>query len=112
MSEHKISRVIASGWLVGPLAATGMFIILGFASLGFYVSLAGLLIAGTLAFMAGTGAAAVVDSRRGRNAGIVAGYIAVLFVTYLFILPSLAGPPPPGISHGGPGVSPPLPLSK
>ena len=96
-----------AGWLIGPLAATGTFIILGFASLGFYVSAGGLLIAGTFAFMAGTGAAGLVDSRLGRNAGMVAGYIVVLFAIYLLILPSLAGPAPPGTTHGGPGMLPP-----
>jgi len=99
-------RIINSGTLVGPLAATVTFVILGLMSLGFYASLGGLLIAGTLAFMSGTGAAALVDSRVGRNAGIVAGFIAALFIVYLVILPSLGGPIPPGVSRGGPGVPP------
>jgi hypothetical protein len=90
-------RIINSGTLVGPLAATATFVILGLVSLGFYVSLGGLLI----------GAAALVDSRVGRNAGIVAGFIVALFIVYLVILPALGGPIPPGVSRGGPGVLPP-----
>jgi hypothetical protein len=43
------------GWLVGPLAATGALVLVEFVSVGFYASVGGLLIAGTLAF-------------RGRNA--------------------------------------------
>jgi hypothetical protein len=47
-------------------------------SMGYYASQGGLLIAGTIAFMAGTGAAAMVDpARRGLNTAIVAFYIAV-----------------------------------
>jgi hypothetical protein len=100
-------RIFVSGALVGPLAATETLVILAVVSLGFYASLGGLLIAGTLAFMSGTGASALVDPRVSRNAGIVAGFIAALFVVYVVILPSLEGPVPPGVSHGGPGV--PLP---
>lgn len=107
VSKHNIIRHVASGWLVGPLAATGTLVMIGFVSLGFYASLGGLLIAGTLAFIAGTSVAVLVDSRLGRNAGIVAGYIAVLFAAYSLILPSLAGPAPPGLTRGGPAVAPP-----
>jgi hypothetical protein len=86
-------QLVSSGSLVGPLAATGTLVVLGFVSPGFYVSLGGLLLAGMFAFMTGTGAAGLVDSRRGRNAGIVASYIVVLVAVYLFVLPALSGPP-------------------
>ena len=45
------------GWLVGPLAATGGLVLVEFVSVGFYSSVGGLLIAGTLAFVVGTSAA-------------------------------------------------------
>jgi hypothetical protein len=101
------TRLAPWSWLAGPLAATGTFVVLGFVSFGFYASRGGLLLAGTLAFMIGNGTAALVDPRPGRNAGIVAGYIAVLFAIYLLILPALWGPSPPGATDGGPAVSPP-----
>ena len=114
MSTLRFSGVIASGWLVGPLAATGTLVALAFASLGWFASLGGLVIAGILAFTVGTWAASVVDPRLSRNAvaSIVVGYIVTLAAIYLLMLPSMAGPPPSGKSHGGPGVPPPLPLSK
>jgi hypothetical protein len=58
-------------WLVGPLAATGVLI--AFLFVGFLASAGGMVIGGMIAFVVGTVAAMLVDSRWGRNAAIVAG---------------------------------------
>jgi hypothetical protein len=102
---HQSVRLPA--WIAGLTAATGALVAVGMISMGYYASQGGLLIAGTIAFMAGTGAAAMVDpARRGLNTAIVAFYIAVLAAAYFLILPALVGPVPPG-ARGGPGVYPP-----
>jgi hypothetical protein len=107
MDHTEVRRRILSGWLVGVLAATCALIVMGFLSVGFFVSVGGLAIAWTVAFMAGTGAAAVVDpAHSGRNASVVAFYLIVLVAAYFLILPAVAGPVPPG-ARGGPGVYPP-----
>jgi hypothetical protein len=95
------------GWLAGMVAATAALIVLWFVSMGFYVSGGGLLIAGTIAFVAGTCVAGLVDSERlGFSTATVAFYLVVLAAGYFLILPALAGPVPPG-ARGGPGVYPP-----
>ena len=98
------NRPANQGGLIGPLVATITLVVLGFVAPGFYASDGGLLLAGTFAFMTGTGAAARVDTRRGRSGGIVAGYIVALLVVYRFILPAVLGPFEPG-SPGGPATS-------
>ena len=100
---HESVRV--PGWLAGLMGATGALIVLWFVSTAYYVSLGGLAIAGGIAFMAGTGAAAIVDSERiGLNTATVAFYLVVLAAAYFLILPALAGPVPPGVQRGGPAV--------
>jgi hypothetical protein len=96
------------GWLVGLFTSTLALVVLSFVELGVFTSVPGLLIAGTLAFIAGMCAAATVDSRRlGPNAAIVAWYIAALLAVYL-VLPALSRPlQPGGPTRGGPGVFPP-----
>jgi hypothetical protein len=83
------------------LAATCALIVMGFLSMGFFVSVGGLVIAWTVAFMAGTGAAAVVEpAHSGRNASVVVFYFIGLVAVYFLILPALAGPVPPGARGG------------
>ena len=53
-------RVPAGTWR-GVLAATSALIVMGFLSMGFFASMGGLVIAWAVAFMAGTGAAAIVE---------------------------------------------------
>jgi hypothetical protein len=98
------------GWLVGVLAATGALWGLEAASMGFYASQGGLMVAGMLAFIAGTVAAALVDLRRiAHSAVIVAVYIAVLFAAYQLALPPLLGSRRPGATpaRATAGVLPP-----
>jgi hypothetical protein len=93
------------GWFVGILGATCALIVLSFVSMAYFVSLGGLVIAGGIAFMAGTGAAAMVDTKRiGLNTTAVGFYLVALAAAYFLILPSLAGPLPPGVQRGGPAV--------
>jgi len=109
MNESEITRRTVPGWLVGLLAATGSLIAIGFVSIGFFVSLGGLVIASALALTVGAVVAGVVDPDRAkRNVAVVALYVLVLAAAYLLILPALAGPMPPG-TRGGPGVDPPPP---
>jgi hypothetical protein len=62
------------GRIVGTLTATVTLIVLGFVALGLYTSEAGLMIASTIALLAGIGAAVVVDpGRSGRSAAVVVG---------------------------------------
>src|SRR5215208_1066312 len=98
MSNDQIVRAHIPGWVAGLIGATCALIAVGFLSIGFYASLHGLMIAATVAFMAGTGAAALADARRaGVDAAVVAFYLAVLIGAYLLILPALARPG----AHGG-----------
>lgn len=95
------------GRIVGTLAATVTLIGLGFVALGLFTSIAGLLIAGTIAAVAGMGVGAVVDpGRSGRNAAVVVGCIAILILAYLLMGQSVGRYAPPG-SRGGPGIMPP-----
>ena len=94
------------GRIVGTLAATAALIVLGFVTLGLLTSIAGLLIGGAMTAVIGIVAGAVVEpGRSGRNAAVVAAYIALLMLGYL-MLEQTAGDGPPG-SRGGPGVTPP-----
>lgn len=95
--ESSPITVKRSGWIVGVLAATATLFVLGCVSSGFYVSAGGLVIAGALAFFLGSGAAAVVDSRTGRNASIVAFYLVAVLAAYLLILPAFDRSIPPDI---------------
>jgi hypothetical protein len=107
MDQTEVRRRILSSWLIGVLAATSALIIMRFLSMGFFVSVGGLVIAWTVAFMAGTGAAAVVEpAHSGRNASVVAFYLIVLVAVYFLILPAFAGSVPSG-ARGGSGVDPP-----
>ena len=103
--ESSPINVKRSGWIVGVLAATGTLFVLGFVSSGFYASAGGLVIAGAVAFFLGSGAAAVVDSRTGRNASIVAFYLVALLAAYLLILPAFDRSIPPDIQRRGPAES-------
>ena len=103
--EHKIRGV--DGRIVGTLVATATLIVLGFVALGVFTSIAGLLLAGTIAAVIGIVAGAVVEpGRSGRHAAVVAGYIAILMLGYLMLGQTAGRYAPPG-SRGGPGVMPP-----
>ena len=66
--------------------ATVALIVLGFVALGLFTSLPGLLIAGFIAAVIGSGAGAVAEPDRcRRTAAVVVGYIAVLIVGHLLI---------------------------
>jgi hypothetical protein len=105
MHKDKNMSVVKSGWLVGILSATGTIVVMGLVSIGFYASFGGLLIVAGLAFMVGAGVAMLVDSRVGRNVSIVAGYIVLLFVTYLLAFSFGPKPDPVSGARGGPAVS-------
>jgi hypothetical protein len=95
------------GRIVGTLTATVALIVLGVVALGVYTSLAGLLIAGTIAAIAGTAAGALADpARSGRTAAVAAGFIAILILAYLLVGQTVGRYAPPG-SRGGPSVTPP-----
>ncbi len=95
------------GRIVGTITATVALIVLGVVALGLYTSLAGLLIAGSIAAIAGAAAGALAEpARSGRNAAVVAGYIAILILAYMLIGQAVGRYAPPG-SRGGPGVTPP-----
>jgi hypothetical protein len=82
-------------------------IVLGGVALGLYSSLAGLLIAGSIAAIAGAAAGALAEpARSGRNAAVVAGYIAILILAYMLVGQTVGRYAPPG-SRGGPAVTPP-----
>jgi uncharacterized membrane protein len=81
-------------------------IVLVFVTLGFYTSLAGLVIAGSIAAIAGAAAGALAEpTRSARNAAVVAGYIAILILAYMLVGQTI-GRYAPG-SRGGAGVTPP-----
>ena len=99
------------GWIVGPVIATAVLVILGF-QFGFFASGGGLLLAAGGAFWAGAGAAAMVDATRpGRNAIIVAVWIIAAMSSLLVWAQrqsNLASQRDPiGASQGGPNVYPP-----
>ena len=95
------------GRIVGTITATVALIVLWFVALGLYTSLPGLLIAGTTAAIAGTAAGALAEpARSGRNAAVVAAYIAILIFAYMLVGQTAGRYAPPG-SRGGPGVMPP-----
>jgi uncharacterized membrane protein len=72
-----------------------------------YTSLAGLLIAGSIAAIAGAAAGALAEPARSeRNAAVVTGYIAILILAYMLMGQAVGRYAPPG-SRGGPGVTPP-----
>ena len=74
------------GRIVGTITATVLLIVLGFVALGLYTSLSGLLIAGSLAAIGGGATAALAEpARSGRNAVVVAAYIAVLILGYILV---------------------------
>jgi hypothetical protein len=95
------------GRIVGTITATVALIVLGVAALGLYTSLAGLLIAGSIAAIAGAAAGALAEpARSGRNAAVVAGFIAILILAYMLVGQTVGRYAPRG-SRGGPGVTPP-----
>jgi hypothetical protein len=95
------------GRIVGTVTATAALIGLGFVALGLYTSLAGLLIAGSIAAIAGTAAGTLADPvRSGRTAAVVAGFIAILFLAYVLVGQTASRYAPEG-SRGGPAVTPP-----
>ena len=95
------------GRIVGTITATVALIVLGFVALGLYTSLAGLLIAGSIAAIAGAAAGALADpARSGRNAAVVAGFIAILILAYMLVGQTVGRYAPPG-SRGGPAGTPP-----
>jgi hypothetical protein len=72
------------GRIVGVTAATVTLIVLWFFALGLFTSLPGVLLAGLMAAIAGSGVGAVADpSRSGRTAAVVVGYIAILLIGYM-----------------------------
>jgi hypothetical protein len=94
------------GRIVGVTTATIALIVLGFVALGLFTSLPGLLIAGFIAAVTGTGAGAVAEpDRSGRTATVVVGYIAMLIVGYVLVGQTASRYAPSG-SRGGPAVTP------
>jgi hypothetical protein len=92
------------GRIVGTITATVALIVLGFVTLGLYTSLPGLVIAGSIAAIAGAAAGALAEPARSvRNAAVVAGYIAILILAYMLVGQTVGRYAPPG-SRGGPGV--------
>jgi hypothetical protein len=82
-------------------------IVLGVVALGLCTSLAGLLIARSIAVIAGAAAGALAEpARSGRNAAVVAGYIAIQILASMLVGQPVGRYAPPG-SRGGPGVTPP-----
>ena len=95
------------GRIVGTITATVALIVLGFVALGLYASLPGLLIAASIAVIAGAAAGALAEpARPGRSAAVVVGYIAMLILAFVLLGQTAARYAPPG-SRGGPGVMPP-----
>jgi hypothetical protein len=95
------------GRIVGSVTATVALIVLGVVALGLYTSLAGLLIAGSIAAIAGAAAGALAEpARSARNAAVVAGYIAILILAYILMGQAVGRYAPSG-SRGGPGATPP-----
>ena len=95
------------GRIVGTITATAALIVLGFVGLDLYTSLPGLLIAGSIAAIAGAAAAALTEpARSGRGAAVVVGYIAMLILAYVLLGQTAGRYAPPG-SRGGPAVMPP-----
>ena len=83
---YKFATALSTGLLV----ATGALVLIGFLLTDVYESLGGSFLAGTLAFAAGTGAAAVVDAKRMRRyAEIVALYLLLLSAGYILVLPAI-----------------------
>jgi hypothetical protein len=82
--------MFTTAWLAGLLVATGVLVIIKLVASNPFESLGGSVISGTLAFFAGTGAAALIEvKRRQRHAEIIALYLLVLAVVYNFILPTI-----------------------
>ncbi len=79
-----------TAWRAGLLVATGALVIIRVLANDPFESLGGSMISGTLAFIAGTGAAALVDVKRlRRHAEIIALYLIVLAAFYNYILPTI-----------------------
>jgi hypothetical protein len=83
------------GRIVGVTAATVTLIVLWFVALGLFTSLPGVLLAGLMTAIAGSGVGAVADSRSGHTAAVVVGYIAILLVGYMLIGQTAARYAPP-----------------
>ena len=83
--------MFTTAWLAGLLVATGVLVIIRLLANHPFESLGGSVISGTLAFIAGTGAAALIDVKRLlRHAEIIAVYLLVLSAVYNFILPAMS----------------------
>ena len=92
--------------LAGVLAATLALVAIGFVSIGFFASYGGLLIAGAIAIVVGSAAAAAIDRRRTHNhAGVVAFYVLALGAAYVLFAQALASTMPSS-ARGGPAVYP------
>jgi len=101
-----MARGAASGRLAGILAATLALVAIGFVSIGFFASYGGILIAGAIAVVAGSTAAAAIDRQRAQNhAGFVAFYVLALGAAYVLFAQALASSMPPS-ARGGPAVYP------
>jgi len=101
-----MARGAASGRLAGIFAATLALVAIGFVSIGFFASYGGILIAGAIAIVAGSTAAAAIDRQRAQNhAGVVAFYVLALGAGYVLFAQALASSMPPS-ARGGPAVYP------
>jgi hypothetical protein len=79
------------GRIVGTITASVVLIVLGFVALGLYTSLPGLLIAGSIAAIAGAAAGTLTEpARSARSAALVVGYIAMLILACV-LLGQMAG---------------------
>jgi hypothetical protein len=95
------------GRIVGTITANAALIFLGFVALGLSTSLPGLVVAGSIAAIVGAAAGALAEpARSGRNAAVVAGYVAILILAYMLVGQTVGRYAPPG-SRGGPGLTPP-----
>jgi hypothetical protein len=94
-TDHEFPKDM-DGRIVGVTAATVTLIVLWFVALGLFTSLPGVLLAGLMAAIAGSGVGAVADpSRSGHTAAVVIGYIAILLVGYMLIGQTAARYAPP-----------------
>jgi len=106
MIERGTARRTLPASLAGILGATVALVAIEYASVGFFASYGGFVIAGALAIFVGSTVAAAVDPARAENyAAVVAFYIVGLGAVYFLILQALAATSPPG-ADGRPAIDP------
>jgi hypothetical protein len=104
-------------WLVGTVASVAALVVIGFdyvlftsgvrVVFGLFTSGAGIVIAAVVVFWIAAGLAALIEPAYAtRNASIIA--IAIAAIVVLYLAAASTRPAPPGTSHGGPNVLPPV----